>query len=79
VHICISDQGPGVAHDDLAKLFTPFFRGQSKKDGVGLGLSIAKRAVESCNGEMKLHNLYAASGIVCGFQAVISLPLDSNA
>ena len=78
VHICISDQGLGVAHDDLAKLFTPFFRAQSKKDGVGLGLSIAKRAVESCDGELKLHNLYAASGIVCGFQAVISLPLQQK-
>ncbi|WP_233080179.1 sensor histidine kinase [Rheinheimera soli] len=75
VQVKISDQGPGVAYDDLAKLFTPFFRGQSKKDGVGLGLSIAKRAVESCGGELKLHNLYAASGIACGFQAVISLPL----
>lgn len=75
VQIKISDQGPGVAHDDVAKLFTPFFRGQSKKDGVGLGLSIAKRSVESCGGELKLHNLYAASGIACGFQAVISLPL----
>lgn len=79
VQIRISDQGTGVAHDDLAKLFTPFFRAQSKKDGVGLGLSIAKRAVESCGGELKLHNLYAASGIVCGFQAVISLPLDLTA
>lgn len=74
-HICISDQGAGVAHDDLAKLFTPFFRGQSKQDGVGLGLSIAKRAVESCGGSLTLQNCYAASGIVCGFQAVISLPL----
>lgn len=79
VQISISDQGPGVAHADLAKLFTPFFRGQSKQDGVGLGLSIAKRAVESCGGEMRLHNLYAASGLVCGFQAVISLPLNLNA
>lgn len=78
VQICISDQGPGVAQADLAKLFTPFFRGQSKKDGVGLGLSIAKRAVESCGGELKLHNLYAASGLVCGFQAVIRLPLEAN-
>lgn len=75
VQIKISDQGPGVAHADVAKLFTPFFRGQSKKDGVGLGLSIAKRAVESCGGELKLHNLYAASGIACGFQALIVLPL----
>ncbi|MBY0418537.1 MAG: HAMP domain-containing histidine kinase, partial [Pararheinheimera sp.] len=73
--IRISDQGPGVVHADLAKLFTPFFRGQSKKDGVGLGLSIAKRAVESCGGSLTLQNNYAASGLVCGFEAVISLPV----
>lgn len=71
----ISDQGPGVAPDDLAKLFTPFFRAQSNKEGVGLGLSIAKRAVESCGGSLTLQNNYAASGRVCGFEAVISLPL----
>lgn len=79
VDISISDQGPGVAHADLPLLFTPFFRGQSKKTGVGLGLSIAKRAVDSCGGTMKLHNLYAASGVVCGFQAVISLALEPKA
>ncbi len=76
VQILVSDQGPGVAPDELAKLADPFFRGQSTQEGVGLGLSIAKRAVASCGGELKLHNLYAASGEVCGFQAVISLPLE---
>lgn len=76
VHIIISDQGSGVALQDLAMLAKPFFRGHSKKEGVGLGLSIAKRAVESCGGKLTLQNCYAASGIVCGFQAVISLPLD---
>jgi two-component system OmpR family sensor kinase len=35
--------------------------------------------VESCGGELKLHNRYAASGLVCGFQAVITLPLDERA
>lgn len=76
VQIKICDQGPGVAHEDLLKLSMPFFRGHSKKDGVGLGLSIAKRAVESCGGKLELHNIYAASGVVCGFQAVINLPLE---
>lgn len=74
--ITIADQGPGVADSDLARLFSPFFRGQSKKEGVGLGLSIAKRAIESCGGGIRLHNLYAASGSCCGFQVEISLPLS---
>ncbi len=78
VQILVSDPGPGVAPDDLAKLSAPFFRGQSKKDGVGLGLSIAKRAVESCGGSLALHNLYLNSGEICGFQAVITLPLQEQ-
>jgi two-component system, OmpR family, sensor kinase len=75
VEISVSDQGPGVAVADLPLLFTPFFRAQSKKDGVGLGLSIAKRAVESCGGQIELCNLYNATGAIEGFQVRITLPV----
>jgi len=75
VEISVSDQGPGVAVADLPLLFTPFFRAQSKKDGVGLGLSIAKRAVESCGGQIELCNIYNATGATEGFQVRITLPV----
>ena len=40
-HLSIRDEGPGIAADDLAKLFKRFWRGPMRRDdGAGLGLSI---------------------------------------
>ena len=41
----ILDNGPGVADDDINKLFEPFFT--SSNDGTGLGLYIARELCES--------------------------------
>ncbi len=39
--ITIRDEGPGIADEDLPKLFTRFWRGSTRRDeGAGLGLSI---------------------------------------
>jgi signal transduction histidine kinase len=41
--ISIRDEGPGIADDELPKLFTRFWRGsQRRNEGAGLGLSICK-------------------------------------
>lgn len=63
----IADQGPGVPDALQDKLFTPFFRANSSFSGVGLGLSIAKRAIDSCGGSISAHNLrqqHAITGFV---------------
>lgn len=50
--ICIVDNGPGVDEDQLERLFDPFYRQQTVNNGYGLGLSIAKRAVELLGGRV---------------------------
>lgn len=41
--ITVSDEGPGLAHVDLAQVFNPFY---SQRDGgTGLGLAIAKKII----------------------------------
>jgi len=68
--ITICDQGPGVADAELEKLFRPFFRGQQqRRDGVGLGLTIAQRAVAAHRGHIKAIN--RPEGGLC---ITISLP-----
>ena len=52
-HLCVEDQGPGVDVADLERIFEPFLRldGTPGK-GFGLGLSIARRAVELQGGQL---------------------------
>jgi signal transduction histidine kinase len=43
--ISVADQGPGIAPEQMAKLFDSFTRGDTHgQPGVGLGLSIAQQA-----------------------------------
>lgn len=52
----ISDYGPGVPKDELELITNKFYRGkswaESKADGNGLGLYIAKTLMEKMNGEL---------------------------
>jgi signal transduction histidine kinase/HAMP domain-containing protein len=54
VVITVADQGPGIPHDELERVFERFFRGTSgaHKLGTGLGLSIAKDMVELMGGTL---------------------------
>jgi signal transduction histidine kinase len=60
VVLSIRDYGAGVPQETLARLGTPFFRVESARDsgsgGVGLGLSIARRAIERHDGEWIVEN-----------------------
>ena len=56
----IRDYGPGVPADLVSRIFDPFFRVETDRDrssgGVGLGLSIAKRAIELHHGKIRAEN-----------------------
>lgn len=54
VTIRFSDKGIGINPDDLANLFTPFFRGSNKKfaDGHGIGLSLTQKIITLHNGSI---------------------------
>lgn len=61
VAILVADQGPGVPAAELKRLFRPFYRVSEARDrvsgGVGLGLAIAKRAIEVHGGRIEARNL----------------------
>lgn len=52
--IAVRDQGAGVTTETTAKLFMPFFT--SKRDGLGLGLSISRSIVEMHGGRIWAEN-----------------------
>lgn len=60
VLIRISDHGPGLPEEAIAKVFDPFYRVDSSRDretgGVGLGLAIVKTCIESCGGAVSCAN-----------------------
>ncbi len=63
----VLDEGPGIALENMRKLFTPFFT--TKTEGFGLGLSITKKIVESMGG-----NVAAANRREGGAMFLILLP-----
>jgi two-component system sensor histidine kinase CpxA len=71
--IVVQDQGPGVPAESLPKLFLPFYRVDATRDrntgGVGLGLSIAERAVRLHGG-----SVIARNGDPHGLRVEIELP-----
>lgn len=51
----IIDTGPGIPEEEHTLIFEPFRQGQAgrKKDGTGMGLTIAKRLVEIMDGHLR--------------------------
>jgi len=57
VRITVTDRGSGMTQAELARIFDRFYRG-ARRDvpGSGLGLSIAKRAVERAKGTLTVRS-----------------------
>jgi len=77
VVISVKDEGPGIAPEDVAKLFRPFGRARSMSTGgeisTGLGLAIARRIVEGHGGR-----LWVESDIGRGSTFFVALPSEGG-
>ena len=58
VEVAVCDHGAGVPSGDIAKLFSPFFRGSKEQSGeiqgTGLGLTIVREIARSTGGDVFL-------------------------
>ena len=70
VMLRISDNGPGIAVENAAKVFDTSFTTKSMEEGTGLGLSICRRFIRAYDGEIELEK--SEPGIETSF--VIDLP-----
>jgi signal transduction histidine kinase len=69
VLIDVSDHCGGLPGGDTHKIFIPFFQQNRDRSGVGLGLAMARRAIESDGGVLAVRDM---PGVGCVF--TISLP-----
>ncbi len=73
----ISDDGRGIAADDLPKVFDPFFQGGATKDrvagGLGVGLTLVDKLVRLHGGSVHV----ASAGPGRGATFTVRLPLSS--
>ncbi|AZQ11051.1 sensor histidine kinase [Shewanella khirikhana] len=53
--IRIQDSGPGVRDSLMEKIFEPYYT-TSERQGLGLGLSISRRMIESMQGDIRVSN-----------------------
>lgn len=76
VHLTVADEGPGIAAEDRQRIFDRFFRLDEARSrehgGAGLGLAIAKWAVEVNGGRITV-----ANGAKGGSVFRIVLPIDT--
>lgn len=75
ITIEIQDSGPGISEPDKNSLFDPFYRGEEPNNsllaGSGLGLFIAREAVNALKGELDL------SPAKVGAHFILNLPNNS--
>jgi len=68
VTVKVRDTGPGIAFEDLTKVFDPFFTKRS--DGTGLGLTIVHRIIDEHDGHIEVDSTNE------GTEFTVTLPAD---
>ena len=71
--LSVRDDGPGIPHEDIARVFERFYRvdkSRARPGGTGLGLAIVKNLAHVLGGEITAAN--RASG---GAEFILTLPV----
>lgn len=82
VIVSVQDEGPGIAPEDIGKLFRPFGRARTVSTGgersTGLGLAIAQRIVEGHGGRIWVESV-VTKGATFFVALPVSQPTDAEA
>lgn len=61
--ICVRDNGPGIAEENLDKIFIPFFT--TRPNGSGIGLSLSRQIMGAHGGSLKVHSAPGRETVFC--------------
>ena len=73
IEFSVTDMGPGIRPEVLARLYEAFF--STKPEGLGIGLSLCRSIIESHRGRIRAENLYTDLQ-VSGCSFVFTLPVE---
>ena len=78
IEFSVTDSGPGVKDEVMARLYEAFF--STKADGLGIGLSLCRSIVESHRGRIRAENLYNGNTVNgCRFSFTLPVAPPANA
>jgi PAS domain S-box-containing protein len=73
IEFSVTDNGPGLKEEVIARLYEAFFT--TKSEGLGIGLSLCRSIIESHSGRIRAQNLYNG-GLVSGCRFTFTLPVE---
>lgn len=69
--VAVADDGPGIAPEEMSRVFDPFFT--KREGGVGLGLAVVQQIIAAHGGEIR-----AGKSELGGALFTITLPMKEN-
>jgi two-component system, NtrC family, sensor kinase len=72
VVVRVADDGPGIAPEDRARIFEPFYTTKGRGRGTGLGLSISRELARALGGTIALE-----SEVGRGSTFIVTLPFEA--
>lgn len=69
VRLRVEDDGPGIAPEDAARVFNPFYTTRANSGGTGLGLAICRALAQNAGGSIALARAESGAAFTVTLQA----------
>ena len=73
----ITDNGTGIAREDIPHIYEPFFSTKEKASGIGLGLAIVHGIIQNHNGKIGVDS-ELGKGTTISIQLTLAKSTDTN-
>ena len=66
IGVIFEDSGIGISHEDMSRIYEPFYRGKNAvtRKGTGIGLSLVNQIIKNHNGHLKISSKIHVGTIV---------------